>query len=118
MADKQLMRQLKIRTGSVKRIHKDLTSYVQEAADQQAKIDKLVASGADEFVIKKQREVLEETRVMVSDSRERLQEARSDLQQFVESLGHLGNSIGPEPDEARATLAATAAVFQEAPQPK
>lgn len=43
----QTLRQLKIKTGVVKRLHKEESSYIQEVEDQQKVVEKLKADGAD-----------------------------------------------------------------------
>ena len=52
MADKASVRQIKIKTGILKRNIKDQTSYVKEEEAQQEKLAKMIAEGKDEHDIK------------------------------------------------------------------
>ena len=45
--DKNAVRQLKIKTGVLKRSVKDHTSYSNELAEQKTKLETMAASGAD-----------------------------------------------------------------------
>ena len=53
MADKAKVRQLKIKTGSLRRNMKDYTSYKKEEALLQGKLEKMQQEGKDEYDIKK-----------------------------------------------------------------
>ncbi|OBZ90145.1 Tubulin-specific chaperone A [Choanephora cucurbitarum] len=77
--------QLKIKTNVVKRIYKEHLGYAKEAEMQQSRIDKLIAEGADEADVKKQREVLAETHQMIPDVKKRLTNAYQDLQNQLEN---------------------------------
>jgi tubulin-specific chaperone A len=48
----ELIKALKVKTGSVKRTHKELTMYEKDREKQQAKVDKLKADNADSANIK------------------------------------------------------------------
>lgn len=76
-------RQLQIKTGVVKRLFKEYQGYQKEQQRQQERIDKLVASQADEHDIRKQHEVLQETVVMLPDCRQRLEKAFMELSQLM-----------------------------------
>ncbi|KAG0743493.1 hypothetical protein G6F57_000402 [Rhizopus arrhizus] len=93
--------QLKIKTNVVKRIHKEHISYQKEAEHQQKRIDKLIADGADEADVRKQKEVLEETFQMIPDVKKRLAKAYQDLEAQVEN----GDNVDAnELQEAQITL--------------
>lgn len=47
MSNTEVLKQLKIKTNSLKRLHKELAMYVKERDVEQAKVDKLKAAGAD-----------------------------------------------------------------------
>lgn len=47
-----VVRQLKIKTGSLKRVHKELSYYEKDREKEQAKLEKLKADGAPEHDIK------------------------------------------------------------------
>lgn len=76
-------RQLKIKTGVVKRITREYESYQKEIQRDKNRIDKLRDSSADEHQIRKQEEVLAETISMVPNTRKRLQDALEDLCNFM-----------------------------------
>ncbi|KAI9331149.1 tubulin binding cofactor A [Pilaira anomala] len=76
---------LKIKTNVVKRIYKESLGYDKEAETQQKRIDNLIASGADEYDVRKQKEVLDETLQMIPDVKKRLAQAYQDLQNYLEN---------------------------------
>ena len=77
-------KQLKIALGSCKRLHKEVGLYEKECAAQEGRIAKLRAQPeADEHVVAKQEEVLEESRRMVPDTQKRLALARQHLEALV-----------------------------------
>ncbi|KAM4719762.1 tubulin-specific chaperone A [Anableps anableps] len=96
------IRQIKIKTGIVKRLAKEELSYINEAKQQEEKVERLKAEGGDEFLIKKQMEVLQESRMMVPDCRRRLAVAHADLLQLLETEEDLAES--EEYKEARNVL--------------
>ncbi|EUB60640.1 Tubulin-specific chaperone A [Echinococcus granulosus] len=69
------LRQLKIKTNVVKRISKDKAKYEEELVDLQRDLEEKKASGADEYMIKKACELIDESRMMVSDCSSRLARA-------------------------------------------
>ncbi|XP_005992692.1 tubulin-specific chaperone A [Latimeria chalumnae] len=84
MADPRL-RQIKIKTGVVKRLAKEKIMYEKEAKQQEEKIERMKAEGGDEYVIKKQIEILQESRMMIPDCQRRLAAAHGDLTQTLEN---------------------------------
>uniref|UniRef100_A0A3Q0SI96 Tubulin-specific chaperone A n=1 Tax=Amphilophus citrinellus TaxID=61819 RepID=A0A3Q0SI96_AMPCI len=72
MADPRI-RQIKIKTGIVKRLAKEEIAYITEAKQQEEKIERLKTEAADDYVIKKQ-----ETEEDLAESEE-YKEARSVL---------------------------------------
>lgn len=101
MADPRV-RQIKIKTGVVKRLAKEEVLYVKEAKQQEEKIERLKAEGGDEYVIKKQLEVLQESRMMIPDCHRRLATAHMELSQLLEAEADLGEL--EEYKEARTML--------------
>ncbi|XP_017543018.1 tubulin-specific chaperone A isoform X1 [Pygocentrus nattereri] len=53
MADPRI-RQIKIKTGVVKRLAKEEVLYIKEAKQQEERIERLKAEAGDEYLIKKQ----------------------------------------------------------------
>jgi tubulin-specific chaperone A len=83
--DPKLLKDLKIKTGIVKRIAKEKLSYEKELAKQQAKITTMTAADKDDYDLKKQTELLEETRIMIPDCERRLASAWDVLSKLVDS---------------------------------
>ncbi len=54
MAEINYEKQFRIKSGALKRTHKEYLSYVKETADQQAKVDQLKTDNADEYKLKKE----------------------------------------------------------------
>ncbi|KAF5899736.1 tubulin-specific chaperone A, partial [Clarias magur] len=101
MSDPRI-RQIKIKTGVVKRLAKEEVLYIKEAKQQEERIERLKAEAGDEYVIKKQMEVLQESRMMIPDCHRRLAMAHADLQQMLEVGLDLEDS--EEYKEARSVL--------------
>lgn len=83
MAQADSVKQLKIKTGVVKRIHKELVYYKKEMDKEQAKVEKLIAAGADPHDLKQAENVLQESAMMIPESRQRLEAALADLQSYL-----------------------------------
>ncbi|CAM9606575.1 unnamed protein product [Chrysoparadoxa australica] len=77
-------RQLKIKTGVCRRMLKEVSCYEEEAATNEAKVQKMKDEGMDSHDIAKQEEVLQESLMMIPDSTNRLEKALEDLRAFVE----------------------------------
>ena len=82
MADTRL-KQIKIKTGIVKRIAKEKVCYEKEANDQRARVQKLKEEGKEEYYVKKQEEVLQESLMMVPECQRRLVKAFDELQKIL-----------------------------------
>lgn len=70
MSDPRL-RQIKIKTGVLKRLTKEKSVYEKEIEQQKARIEKLRGEGKDEHVMRKEEEILQEALMMVPDSHRR-----------------------------------------------
>ncbi|OWF54046.1 tubulin-specific chaperone A-like [Mizuhopecten yessoensis] len=88
MADPN-MKQLKIKTGVVKRLTKEKYSYEKEVVKQEEHIEKMKADGKDPYDIKKQGEVLDESKDMIPDTKRRLTKGLEDLQKYMEQADEL-----------------------------
>ncbi|XP_068239659.1 tubulin-specific chaperone A [Palaemon carinicauda] len=84
MADPRL-KQLRIKTGVVKRSCKEKISYEKEAEQIQEKISKMQEEGQEVYYIKKQDQLLQETQNVISDCQKRLNTAYQDLKALVEA---------------------------------
>lgn len=91
MADPRI-KQINIKTGVVKRLSKEKTSYEVESVQIEVKIEKMRTDGKDEYDIKKQGEVLQETRAMVPDCQRRLKKAYGDLEALLEKESDLSEA--------------------------
>lgn len=84
MSDPRL-RTLKIKTGVVKRIAKEKVTYEKESEQQRERIQKYKDQGKDDYDIRKQEEVLQESLMMVPDCQRRLAKAHEELTKILES---------------------------------
>ncbi|KAI4459980.1 tubulin-specific chaperone a [Holotrichia oblita] len=82
MADPRL-KTIKIKTGVVKRLTKEKVVYEKEAENQQQRVEKYKKEGKDEYEIRKQEEVLQESLMMVPDCQRRLLKAYDELHQIL-----------------------------------
>ena len=52
MSSAEILKQCKIKTNIVKRLHKELAHYRKEELHEQQRVDKMKADGADKFDLK------------------------------------------------------------------
>ncbi|XP_068635863.1 tubulin-folding cofactor A-like [Aristolochia californica] len=97
------IRNLKIKTGSCKRILKELQSYQKEVENEAAKTANMKEKGADPYDLKQQENVLAESRMMIPDCSKRLEASLIDLKGTLEELKE-SNQQGPEIDEAESVI--------------
>ncbi|XP_001358992.2 tubulin-specific chaperone A [Drosophila persimilis] len=83
MADPRI-RQLVIKTGVVKRLSKEKTTYEKEVNIERTRLEKFRNDGADDHVLRKQEEVIAECEMMIPDSKRRLQKEYEVLQKFLD----------------------------------
>jgi tubulin-specific chaperone A len=80
MADnKDALRALKIKTGVLTRVKKELAMYHKEVETEGAKLEKMKAEGMDPHDIKQQDQVLGESSMMIGDCTTRMENAFNDL---------------------------------------
>ncbi|XKL66700.1 hypothetical protein PGB90_010120 [Kerria lacca] len=80
---------LKIKTGILKRLTKEKLMYEEEVSALQEKLQMYKNEGKDEYFIKKQTEVLKEANMMVPDTIRRLQRAYDDLKMTIDGATHI-----------------------------
>ena len=80
------IRQLKIKTGVVKRCGKEKVSYRKEANQQMEKVEKMKKEGREDIEIKKMNECVQESLMMIPDCHRRLEKAVGELQNMIEEL--------------------------------
>ncbi|KXZ54861.1 hypothetical protein GPECTOR_4g933 [Gonium pectorale] len=78
-----LLKNWKVKTSSVKRLHKELGYYEKERDREQARVDKMKEDGADASDLKQAESVLRESAMMIPETRQRLDAALSELLAFV-----------------------------------
>ncbi|XP_061200257.1 tubulin-specific chaperone A [Neopsephotus bourkii] len=108
MADPRL-KQIRIKTGVVRRLAKEKVMYENEVKQQEEKIKKMKAEAADDYGIKKQIELLQESQMMIPDCQRRLEAAHADLTQLLEKEKEL-----EEAEEYKEALSILASVKLEA----
>ncbi|PNW71940.1 hypothetical protein CHLRE_16g670800v5 [Chlamydomonas reinhardtii] len=79
----ELIKQCKVKTASVKRLHKEFLYYEKERDREQARVDKMKADNADASDLKQAENVLQESAMMIPQTRQRLEAAVAELQSFV-----------------------------------
>eukprot|EP01107_Rhizomastix_libera_P007162 TRINITY_DN2150_c0_g1_i2.p1 TRINITY_DN2150_c0_g1~~TRINITY_DN2150_c0_g1_i2.p1 ORF type:complete len:110 (+),score=34.15 TRINITY_DN2150_c0_g1_i2:12-341(+) len=84
---------LRINTGVVKRLTKDLNAYRAELGVNESKSATLRSTNADTHDINKQDEVVAETRMMIADTVKRLAVATEELQSNLEGKTEIQEQI-------------------------
>lgn len=79
------LRTLKIKSGVVKRLTKDLSYSKTEIVTEQERLAKLKESGGDEYEIRAQDKVVADAEQMVPDYKKRLASAVQDLQEIIKT---------------------------------
>ncbi|KAI3418638.1 Tubulin-specific chaperone A [Psidium guajava] len=106
------VRNLKIKTGTCKRVVKELHSYEKEVEREAAKTAEMKEKGADPYDLKQQENVLAESRMMIPDCRKRLEASLADLKANLAELEESNQKEGVEIEEARSTIADVERFFQ------
>ncbi|KAH3839474.1 tubulin-specific chaperone A-like [Dreissena polymorpha] len=91
MADQRL-KQIKIKTGVVKRLAKEKVYYEKEVGKEEERYEKLKREGGDDHVLRKQTEVINESKVMIPDTRNRLVKASEDLRNVLDTESDLNEA--------------------------
>ncbi|KAF5183505.1 Tubulin-folding cofactor a [Thalictrum thalictroides] len=105
------LRNLKIKTGTCKRIIKELQSYEKEVEREAAKTADMKEKGADPYDLKQQENVLAESRMMIPDCHKRLEASLADIKETLAEL-ESNQEKGTEIDEARIVIAEVETLFQ------
>ncbi|XP_050272672.1 tubulin-folding cofactor A [Quercus robur] len=106
------LRNLKIKTGTCKRIVKELHSYEKEVEREAAKTADMKEKGADPYDLKQQENVLAESRMMIPDCRKRLEASLADLKGTLAELEESNQKEGMEIEEAKSTIVEVEQLFQ------
>ena len=112
MADKAQVRQLKIKTGTLKRNMKDHNSYKMEEGKLQEKLAAWITEGKDEYDIKKMQEQVTETAETLATCKPRIEAAIDDLENVLATFEELPDGEpktllkeAPEWSQAEAAIA-------------
>eukprot|EP01086_Lenisia_limosa_P017263 TRINITY_DN825_c1_g1_i1.p1 TRINITY_DN825_c1_g1~~TRINITY_DN825_c1_g1_i1.p1 ORF type:complete len:107 (-),score=31.61 TRINITY_DN825_c1_g1_i1:170-490(-) len=82
MVEAGILKEIKIKTGAVKRLFKELQMYEQEVGQFQAKRDKVAEGEASE--LKHFNNMIEESKSMVTDTTRRLEQFYDELCELVD----------------------------------
>ncbi|CAK7903201.1 tubulin-specific chaperone A [[Candida] anglica] len=76
---------LQIKVNSLKRLIKEETLYKQEVTDQEKYVEQMKSKDADEYELKKQVQVLEESQRMVPELTRKIKEHKEALVSFLDT---------------------------------
>ncbi|CAN8315386.1 unnamed protein product [Cochlearia groenlandica] len=99
------IRNLKIKTGTCKRIVNELYSYEKEVEREASKTCDMKDKGADPYDLKQQENVLGESRMMIPDCHKRLEAALADLKSTLAEVEETDEKEGPEIEDAKKKVA-------------
>lgn len=80
---------IKIKTGVVKRITKEVSYYAKEVEKEKQRYDKMKNEGKDEYALRYQDKVIHESAAMIPHCRHELQQAYQELTAILESESEL-----------------------------
>ncbi|KAG8949293.1 hypothetical protein FRC04_008895 [Tulasnella sp. 424] len=98
-----LQKQLKIKTGVVERLIKEVAVYRKEEENERKRVDKLVAEGAEGADLRNAEKILQEAQKMVPDAETRMKAAVHALRDVINSAK---DSSPPLPDDDETLLKA------------
>jgi tubulin-specific chaperone A len=75
---------LKILLNSLKRLKKEAIYYNKELNDNENKLNNMIREKKDKYDIKKQEEILDETKLMIPNAKKRLQNKIDEFENFVQ----------------------------------
>ena len=77
--NREATRALKIKTGVLTRVRRELAMYSDEVAKEMAKLETMKAEGRDPHDVRQQDQVLGESAMMIGDCKTRMENAFNDL---------------------------------------
>jgi tubulin-specific chaperone A len=77
-------KKLKILLNSLKRLKKEVTYYNKELIENENKLNKMIEESKDEYDIKKQQEITDETKMMIPNATKRLQDKIFEFENFMQ----------------------------------
>ena len=75
---------LKIRINSLKRLKKELLYYKNELIENEKKLNNMIIEKKDKHDIKKQQEIVDETKLMIPNVKKRLQDRIEGFEIFIQ----------------------------------
>mmetsp|Transcript_4437 Transcript_4437/g.7371 ORF Transcript_4437/g.7371 Transcript_4437/m.7371 type:complete len:110 (+) Transcript_4437:121-450(+) len=79
----EVIKSLKVKTGTVTRVHKELNMYQKEQAKELARVEKMKSENAEFHDIKQAENVLHEAEMMIPETQQRLEAAFADIQSYL-----------------------------------
>lgn len=77
--------QLEIKVNALKRLIKEESLYTHEVEEQEKYVKQMEANQADKYELKKQNQVLEESKKMVPEVTKKINEHKESLKEFLSS---------------------------------
>eukprot|EP00892_Ulva_mutabilis_P009011 jgi/Ulvmu1/6482/UM003_0113.1 len=100
------VRELKIKTGAVKRTTKEFLYYFKELETEKKRLEKMKQDGKDEYDLKQQENVVSETGVMIPETKKSLQGVLDGLIQCFDSIAAELADDSPDKVQAQEVLSA------------
>lgn len=110
------LRDLKIKSGAVKRTTKEYLYYFKELKCEKERLAKMQSDGKDEYDVKQQENVVAESGIMIPETKKSLEQV---LQALEECLSQLEGSLPEEcteREEAQQFVADAKAALESEPQ--
>ncbi|XP_022655036.1 tubulin-specific chaperone A-like [Varroa jacobsoni] len=86
------LRTIKIKSGIVKRLSKEVVAYEKESVREEERLAKMKQEGQEDSRIKLQEKVIQESRMMIPDCRKRLHAAWDELKVILDAEPDLVNN--------------------------
>lgn len=80
------LRDLKIKSGAVKRTTKEYIYYFKELDTEKARLEKMKSEGKDEYDLKQQENVVAESGIMIPETKKSLEQVLKALQDCLSQL--------------------------------
>jgi tubulin-specific chaperone A len=95
------LRDLKIKSGAVKRTTKEYIYYFKELETEKCRLEKMKSEGKDEYDIKQQENVVAESGIMIPETKKSLEQV---LKALEDSLSQVGESLAEDSKEKQEAL--------------
>ncbi|KAF9451382.1 tubulin binding cofactor A [Macrolepiota fuliginosa MF-IS2] len=91
-----IQKQLRIKSGVVRRYEKETLLYRNEVEALGKKLDKFIAEKAEDWDIKNTKRMIEESEKMIIDTKNRMDKATGELKDLVEQVKDRSELAGSE----------------------